>query len=134
MKGESRSVCVQLFVTQRLYSPWNSPSQYTGVGSFSLLQGIFPTQGLNPGLLHCRRVLYQLSHQGSPRKAIALTIQTFVSKMMPLLCNTLSRFVIFPARKRSSSNFMATVTSHSDFRAQENKVSHCFHCFPIYLP
>ena len=51
----------------RLYSPWNSPGQNTGVGSRSLFQGIFPTQGSNPGLLHCRRVLYQLSHQGSPR-------------------------------------------------------------------
>ena len=50
-----------------LYSPWNSPGQNTGVGSCSLLQEIFPTQGLNPGLLHCRLILYQLSHQGSPR-------------------------------------------------------------------
>ena len=50
-----------------LYSSWNSPGQNSGVGSLSLLQGIFPTQGLNPGLLHCRRILYQLSHQGSPR-------------------------------------------------------------------
>ena len=50
-----------------LYSPWNSPGQNTGVGSYSLLQGIFPTQGLYPGLLHCRKILYQLSHQGSPR-------------------------------------------------------------------
>ena len=48
-------------------SPWNSPGKNTGVGSHSLLQGIFPTQGLNPGLLHCRQILYQLSHQGSPR-------------------------------------------------------------------
>ena len=47
------------------YSPWNSPGQNPGVGSLSLLQGIFPTQGLNPGLPHCRRILYQLSHQGS---------------------------------------------------------------------
>ena len=38
-----------------LYSPWNSPGQNTGVGNFSLLQGIFPTQGLNPSFLHCRR-------------------------------------------------------------------------------
>ena len=49
-----------------LYSPWNSPGQNTGVGSHSLLQGIFPTQGLNPGLLHCRQILYWLSHKGSP--------------------------------------------------------------------
>ena len=39
----------------------------TGVGSHSLLQGIFPTQGSNPGPPHCKRILYQLSHQGSPR-------------------------------------------------------------------
>ena len=50
-----------------LYNRWNSPDQKTGVGSLSLLQGIFPTQGSNPGLPHCRRVLYQLSHKGSPR-------------------------------------------------------------------
>ena len=45
----------------------NSPGQNTGLGSFSLLQGIFPTQGSNPGLPHCGRILYQLSHKGSPR-------------------------------------------------------------------
>ena len=50
-----------------LYSPWNSPGQNTGVSSLSLLQGIFPTQGLKPGLSHCRWILYQLSHMGSPR-------------------------------------------------------------------
>ena len=44
-----------------------SPGKNTGVGCFALLQGIFPTQGLNPGLLHCRQILYCLSHQGSPR-------------------------------------------------------------------
>ena len=49
------------------YSPWNSPGQNTGVGSLSLLQGIFSTQGSNPGLSHCRQILYQLSHKGSPR-------------------------------------------------------------------
>ena len=48
-----------------LYSPWDSPGQNTGVGSLSLLQGIFPSQGSNPGLPHCRRILYQLSYQGS---------------------------------------------------------------------
>ena len=50
-----------------IYSPWNSPGQNTGVGSLSLLQGIFPNQGSNPGLSHCRQILYQLSHKGSPR-------------------------------------------------------------------
>ena len=51
---------------QGLYSPWNSPGQNTGMGSHSLLQGTFPTQGSNPGLLHYRQILYQLSHKGSP--------------------------------------------------------------------
>ena len=46
-----------------------SPGQNTGIGSLSLLQGIFPTQGLNTGLLHSRWILYHLSHQGSPEMA-----------------------------------------------------------------
>ena len=50
-----------------LYSAWISPGQNTGVGSLSLLLGLFPTQGSNPGLPHCWRILYQLSHKGSPR-------------------------------------------------------------------
>ena len=51
-----------------LHSPWNFLGQNSGVGSLSLFQGVFPTtQGSNPGLLHCRQTLYQLSHKGSPR-------------------------------------------------------------------
>ena len=50
---------------QGVYSPWDSPGQNTGVGSLSLLQQIFPIQGSNPGLPHCRWILYQLNHQGS---------------------------------------------------------------------
>ena len=45
----------------------DSPGKTTGVGCHDLLQGIFLTQGSNPGLLHCRQILYCLSHQGSPR-------------------------------------------------------------------
>ena len=58
---------VQLFVTpwSRLLRPWDFPGKITGVGSHSLLQEIFPTQGANPGLLHCRQTLYCLSHQES---------------------------------------------------------------------
>ena len=57
----------QILRPHGLYSSWNSLGQNTGVISLSLLQWIFSTQGLNPGLLHCRQILYQLSHQGSPR-------------------------------------------------------------------
>ena len=56
-----------------LHSPWDSPGQNTGVGSLSLLQGIFPTQILNLGLPHCRQILYQLSHKGSQSTHIMAT-------------------------------------------------------------
>ena len=62
---ESCSVMSNSLWSHGLYSPWNSPGQNTGVSSLSLLQRIFPTQGLNPGLPHCRQILYQLSHKGS---------------------------------------------------------------------
>ena len=64
-----------------LYSPWNSPGQNTGVGCLSLLQGIFPTQGSNPGLPHCRRILYQLSHQGSPNTSIQFSSVQSLSRV-----------------------------------------------------
>ena len=66
IKLESES-CSVVSDSLQLYSPWNSSGQNTGVGSLSLLQGIFPTQGSNSGLLHCRRIVYQLSHKGSPK-------------------------------------------------------------------
>ena len=55
---ESRSVVSDSLRPHGLYSPWNSLSQNTGVGSLSLLQGIFPTQGMNPGLPHCRQIFF----------------------------------------------------------------------------
>ena len=72
--------------------------------------------------------MVQLSHPYTTTgKTIALTRQTFVGKVISLLFNMLSRFVIaFLPR----SSFMAEVTTCSDFGAQENKVSHCFHGFP----
>ena len=65
-ESESCSVLSNSLQSHGLYSPWNFPGQNTGVGSHSLLQGIFPTQGLNPGVPHCGWILYQLSHQESP--------------------------------------------------------------------
>ena len=56
----------------RALCPWNSLGKNTRVGSHSLLQGVFPTQELNPGLLHCRQILYHLSHQGNPGKIMIL--------------------------------------------------------------
>ena len=64
--SESCSVMSDSSRPHGLYSPWNSSGQNTGVGSLSLRQRIFPTQGLSPGLPHCRRILHQLSQQGRP--------------------------------------------------------------------
>ena len=50
----------------RLLCPWDSPGKNTGVCCHFRLHGIFPTQELNPGFLHCRQILYQLSYEGSP--------------------------------------------------------------------
>ena len=69
-KGKALVKVVQSRLTlwpHGLYRSWNSPGQNIGVGSLSLLQVIVPTQGLNPSLPHCRQILYQLSHKGSPR-------------------------------------------------------------------
>ena len=97
---------------------WDSPGKNTGSGCHALFQGIFPIQGSNPGLLNCRQILYcliyfqhhnlkvsvlqrsafskiQLSHLYMTNgKTVALTIWTFVSKLMSLLYNMLSRVVI----------------------------------------
>ena len=66
IRSESRSVMSNSLRPHVLHSAWNSPGQNTGVSSLSLLQRIFPTQGSNPGLPHCRQILYQLSQKGSP--------------------------------------------------------------------
>ena len=71
-ESESCSVVSDSLRPHGLYGSWNSPGQNTGVGGLFLRQGIFPTQGSNPGLPHCRRSLYQLSPQGSPHKYVQL--------------------------------------------------------------
>ena len=69
LKSEVKSPSVVSYSLRphRLYDPWNSVGKNTGVGSLSLLQGIFQTQGSNPGLPHCRQILSWLCHKGDPR-------------------------------------------------------------------
>ena len=90
---ETSSVGQKLFSLMSHYlkeiSVWNSPGKNTVVDRHSLLQGIFPTQGSNPGLLHCRQILYYLSHQGSPCEYIHSTLKkkeilSFVTRWMNL--------------------------------------------------
>ena len=59
------TLCDPIDCSTRLLSLWDFPGKSTGVGCHFLLQGIFPTQGLSPGLPRCRQTLYRLSHQGS---------------------------------------------------------------------
>ena len=78
--SESLSVMSDSLQPCRLHSPCNSPGQNTGVGSLSLLQGIVPAQGSNPGLHYCRRILYQVSYQGSRER------QRTKGKICPFEC------------------------------------------------
>ena len=72
--SESRSVVSDSLRPHGLYSSWTSPDKNTGVGSLSLLQGVFPTQGSYPGLPRCGQILYQVSHKGSPPKVYFLSV------------------------------------------------------------
>ena len=69
-ESASCSVVSDSLWSHGLHSPWNSTGQNTGVGTLFLLQGIFPTQGSNPCLPHCRQILYQQSHNGSPTREL----------------------------------------------------------------
>ena len=79
--------------------------------------------------------IVQLSHSYvTTGKTIALTKGTFVGKVMSLLFNMLSRLVITFLPRSKHLSFLTAVTICSEFGAPQNKVSHCFHCFPIYFP
>ena len=125
-----------------------SPSnEYSGLISFRIdwfdllavqgtLKNLLQHHSSRASIRHSAFFVVQLSHQYMIiGKTIGLTRQIFVSKVTSLLFNMLSRFVIaFLPRSKRLLNFMAAVTICSDFGAQENKVCHCFHCFPIYFP
>ena len=81
VKSESHSVMSNFLQPHGLYSPWNSPGKNTGVHSLSLLQGVFPTEGSNPGLPHCRPILYQLSPEIQGKYCLSLGLAHCVSYM-----------------------------------------------------
>ena len=124
-------------------------STYSGLISFRMdwldplavqgtLKSLLQHHSSKASILQCSAFfMVQISHPYmTTGKTIALTKWTSASKLMSLLFNVLSRLVIafFFYKKQVSFNFMAAVTICSDFGAQENKVSLCFHCFSIYLP
>ena len=76
-------LCATLWtVAARVLCPWDSPGKNTGVGCHFLLQGILLTQGSNPGLWHCRQMLYPLSHQGSPASTLAVVKSVWPPKLL----------------------------------------------------
>ena len=124
-------------------SPCN---EYSGLISFRINWfDLLVVQGTLKSLLqhHSRKApilwcsaffMVQLSHPYmTTGKTIALTVWTFVDKVMSLFFNTLPRFFI-ASKEKASFNFLSLVTFCSDFGAQQNKVCYCFHFFPIYLP
>ena len=120
--SESYSVVSDSLKPHGLYSPWNSPGQNTGVGSLFLLQGIFPTQGSNPGLPHCRQILYQLSHKGRPR--MERVAYPFFSRSPPPR-NRVSHFkkLYFPLTLRYVWKFLSNLHTDHDkvvMASQEN--------------
>ena len=100
------------------------------------LKSLLQYHNLKASVLPCLAFFaVQLSHPYmTTRKTTALTTWIFVGKVLSLLLNTLLGLSWLSSKKQTSFNLMAAITIHSDFGAQENKICHYFHCFPIYLP
>ena len=89
-ESESHSIVSDSWQTLELYSPWNSPGQNTRMGSHSLLQGIFPTLGSNPGLPHCRQIVYQLSQGRTGGQYNISRIKNWIYNLIKHLKNVFS--------------------------------------------
>ena len=83
MLGHVRSFATPWTVASQALCPWYSPGKNIGVGCHFPLERIFPTQGSNPCLLHCRQILYHLSHQGSPNTSLAKPPKLFLTNLVP---------------------------------------------------
>ena len=123
----------------------SSSNEYSGLISFRMdgldllavqgtLKSLLQHHSSKASILQQLSSLYGPTLISTPGKTIALTVGTFVSKVMSLLFNMLSRFVIafLPRSKRVLISWLKTICS--DFESQGNKVHPCFHFFPIYLP
>ena len=140
--SESHSVVSDSLWPHGLYSPWTSIGQNTGVGSLSFLQGIFPIHGLNPGLPHCRRILYELSHKGSPRTlgwvAFPFSSGSSQSRNQTGVSCIAGRFLTNWATReththRDSTVFALLQTSFNDHQHKRHPInsSHAVHYFQI---
>ena len=94
----------------RFFRPWDSPGKNTGVGCHLLLQGIFPTQGSNLDLPHCRQTLYPLSHQGSP--CILQEHSSFFTNLKYKIIQTYSQILTTPTHILSLILFAILVAKY----------------------
>ena len=104
----SNSLQLHGLQTSRLLCPWDSPGKNSGVGCHFLLQGIFPIQELNPGLLHCRQIPYHLSPQGSAipvDKAIYLNLRVLL--LMNLILKQILKQTVNKTQSRNHNNYVA---------------------------
>ena len=116
-------------VPSRLLCPWNSPGKNTGMGSQSLLQGIFPTQGSNPGLLHCRHIFFY--HLESPRKPRCIFIEVSVQFSRSVVSNSVTPWTI------ASQASLSITSSQSLLKLMSIKAvmpsNHLILCRPLLL-
>ena len=113
LKSESRSVIPDYFQPHGPYSLWNSPGQNTGVGSLSLLQGIFIIQESNPDLLNCRWILNQLSHKGNLSQFLHSQI---ILKQIPDILLPVNIYVYISKSKDSlKKNIITILLTHLKF-------------------
>ena len=114
---------------QGLYSPWNSPGQNTGVGSLSLLQGIFPTQGSNPDLPRCRQILYSEATREALIDGWTATDTTACQVRHPILfLKHATFFHIFVSSLHSS--FWSNPSVILDVNHCTSALAFCFHSQP----
>ena len=106
-ESESHSVMSDSLLLRGLYSPWNSSGQNTGVGSLSLLQGIFPNQGSNPGLPHCKQILYQLCHIKKYWYLPCIVQYVPEPSLHPTLCTSLSPTLILSLQPLENTSLLS---------------------------
>ena len=136
MYSENCSVVSDSLWPHGLYNPWNSPGQNTGVGSHSLLQGIVPTQGSNPGLLHCRKILYYLGHKESQQKhgrSSQMVVQSWGKVLVPpqrvYITLSLSSEELYPwsRRRMVASGLSARFLEHCPVTSTANDQKKVIH-------
>ena len=126
-RSESRLIVSDSFRPYGLYNPWNSPGQSTGEGILSLLQGIVPTQWSNPGILHCRGILYQLSHKGRREVGFKKRPKTEKEKLLTIWFQPWCHRLVVKLPSKYSHHHFPGAVSNLGLRAPEIQDTACPH-------